>query len=211
MRDDLPHILLAEFAGGGILSEVESVLRRHSEIRVLRAPDGAQPIALDAALRQKPDQVLLALDSETLDQGRAFLKAVRGELPEARVLVLIDSPDSNAVLELLQLGAADFIVPPVRHVDLMARVRRFLRPRDSSGDLIRNLKVRQGLEQLVGQSRQFRELMSRIPLVASCDVTTMIVGETGTGKELCARAIHYLSARSGKPFLCVNCGGPESP
>ena len=63
-----------------------------------------------------------------------------------------------------------------------------------------------GLRFLVGQSPTFRATIQKIPPIARCDANVLILGETGTGKELCARAIHYLSARAQKPFVPVNCG-----
>jgi len=68
------------------------------------------------------------------------------------------------------------------------------------------LKERIGLKQMVGQDPAFLAEINKIPLVAGCDVSILILGETGTGKELCARAIHYLSPRAAKPFVPVNCG-----
>jgi len=63
-----------------------------------------------------------------------------------------------------------------------------------------------GLPQLLGESPAFLAEIRKIPLLAQCDVHVLISGETGTGKELCARAIHYLSPRAGRPFIAVNCG-----
>ena len=61
-------------------------------------------------------------------------------------------------------------------------------------------------QQLIGQSPSFREEIKKIPIVAQCDASVLICGETGTGKELCAQAIHYLSPRAEKSFVPVNCG-----
>jgi two-component system, NtrC family, response regulator GlrR len=64
----------------------------------------------------------------------------------------------------------------------------------------------QQFRQLIGQSPVFLQQVQKISLIASCEANVLIVGETGTGKELYARAIHYGSARAGRPFMPVNCG-----
>ncbi len=72
--------------------------------------------------------------------------------------------------------------------------------------LISKLKEELGLKQLVGDSPVFLKEIKKIPVMAKCDASVLISGETGTGKELCARAIHYLSPRSSKPFIPISCG-----
>lgn len=75
----------------------------------------------------------------------------------------------------------------------------------------RSLKRESGLNHILGKCRAVLELKDKIDRISSCDVNVLISGESGTGKELVARAIHYLSARSGKPFVPVNCGAiPET-
>jgi len=73
-------------------------------------------------------------------------------------------------------------------------------------EMVSLLKETMGLEQIVGKDLAFLKEINKIPLVANCDAGVLILGETGTGKELCARAIHYLGPRSGKPFVPINCG-----
>jgi DNA-binding NtrC family response regulator len=68
------------------------------------------------------------------------------------------------------------------------------------------MKTKIGLQQLIGVSPAFQAVLAAIPVISQSDVGVQISGETGTGKELCARAIHYLGPRAHKPFLPVNCG-----
>src|SRR2546423_112948 len=63
-----------------------------------------------------------------------------------------------------------------------------------------------GLKQLIGESPLFLAELKKIARFGPTDATVLIAGETGTGKEVCARALHYLSTRSGKPFVAINCG-----
>ena len=86
------------------------------------------------------------------------------------------------------------------------RVLRLFRQAHHNESLLRELKVKLGLGQLIGQSPVFLAEIGKIPAMARCEANVLISGETGTGKEVCARAIHYLSPRSTKPFIAVNCG-----
>ena len=80
------------------------------------------------------------------------------------------------------------------------------RPGDISDPRVVQLRSTLGLDHIVGESPVFVALLSQISSIAKHDVCVLILGETGTGKEVFARAIHYCSPRSGKPFIPVNCG-----
>src|SRR5260370_10784573 len=110
------------------------------------------------------------------------------------------------MLELLQRGASDFITPPLRAGDALPRVWRLLDRPSSAESVVRALTERAGLKLLIGQTESFLAEVKKIPLIARCDSRALITGETGTGKEMCAGEIHYLSPRKGKPCVPVNCG-----
>jgi len=75
-----------------------------------------------------------------------------------------------------------------------------------SDSAVRSLKDRLGLKQFIGESGVLMQEVAKIPKLAQCDATVLITGETGTGKEMVARAIHYLSPRAKQPFIPINCG-----
>ncbi len=109
-------------------------------------------------------------------------------------------------MDLIRSGVDEFFVPPFRTIDILPRVNRLLERANPDDALIETVKTRLGLKQLVGESPAFVDQMKKLPMVAKFNTQVLILGETGTGKELCARAIHYLSPRSAKPFVPINCG-----
>ena len=110
------------------------------------------------------------------------------------------------MFSLIKLGAVDFITPPLQKIDILPRLWRLLEHKREQNTLTYRLKEKLGLKQLIGESPLFLDEIKKIPTVAKCDASVLISGETGTGKDLCARAIHYLSPRAGKPFIPFNCG-----
>jgi DNA-binding NtrC family response regulator len=117
-------------------------------------------------------------------------------------------PDDGRLLQAAAGAVDDFVVWPVREGEWRQRVLRLVAP--ESGDraeLNERLAAEMGLMRLVGREPGFVRTVARIPLLARSGSPVLITGETGTGKELCARAIHHLGPRRSFPFIPVDCGG----
>lgn len=153
-----------------------------------------------------PDVIFIVLSPGQLKQLRALIQSLRREHPELPVMIVTEGGKPGEMIQSLKLGVADFIASPLKAIDIIPRLWRLLERKHRSDTLIHSLKEKLGLKQLIGKSPKFLAEIEKIPIVAKCDAGVVISGETGTGKELCARAIHYLSPRANKPFIPVNCG-----
>ena len=173
-----------------------------------RAESDLKPRAAGVA---NPDVVVATLDSFQPTKVQPLLAPLQRAFPNRPLLVTTTHPDAFDVFPLLEAGAADFLLPPLRASDVLPRLKRQARISPGTSALVERLKQDIGLKQIIGESAQFLEKVRCVPRFARCDAAVLISGESGTGKELFARAIHYLSARADRPFVPVNCGAlPEN-
>lgn len=141
--------------------------------------------------------------------GVELLRRARAHDPNLAVLMMTAYPTVETAVEAMRLGAADYIVKPFQPEDLLGLVRRLLeskRLRDENRLLRRQVERPFVFGELLGQSLAMRQVFERIQRLAETDVDVLIVGETGTGKELVARALHQRSRRKDAPFVPVDCG-----
>jgi two-component system, NtrC family, response regulator GlrR len=156
--------------------------------------------------RTRPVLVFLVPAEDLTKQTRELLELMRKDFPAIPVMVLAEAGEPNEMFDWLKLGAADFLTVPLRAIDVLPRVWRLLERTDPGVPLLQSHIAKEGLNELVGESQKFLQEIAKIPSIAKCQASVLISGETGTGKELCARAIHYLSPRARQAFIPVNCG-----
>ncbi len=168
--------------------------------------------ALEAIKQTPPDILITDLKMPEVG-GMELLKAARSLNSSMTVIVITGYGTVNSAVEAMKLGAYDYIEKPFEPEEFMLVL-------DRAVEHVRLLKENRRLkdwlnecrtEEIMGQSRAITEIKELVSRVAPLDTTVLIQGETGTGKELVARAIHRLSARRDALFLPVNCGSlPES-
>jgi DNA-binding NtrC family response regulator len=160
--------------------------------------DGAA--ALDWLAQHRADAVLLDLRMPGLD-GMEVLRRIRAQNDPPPVAVLTAVPTSTNTIEAMRLGAVDHLTKPIGREELSALVTRLLAATEDARSPLAAL----GTDELIGSSAAWREVQKTIGLLADNDATVLVLGETGTGKEVIARAIHRHGRRSKAPFVAVNC------
>jgi DNA-binding NtrC family response regulator len=143
--------------------------------------------------------------AQDITAALAQLAALRGGCPACAAIIASVDLDGNQISHLLRAGACDFLLVPVATAELSIRLRRALGLPEAAPPPDPR-PVHPALRGLIGSSPAFVRQVARVPLLARYDASVLILGETGTGKEVCAQAIHYLSARAGGPWVSVNCG-----
>lgn len=142
--------------------------------------------------------------------GLDLLGAIKAIDPSTPVVIMTAFGSINSAVEAVRRGAADFVPKPLEFAQLEFVIARALERRETTKELDRlrpHADEREGLGELTGRSLPMKQVYSLIDKVASTDLTVLILGETGTGKELCARAIHDSGPRSSGRFQAVNCAG----
>ncbi len=154
---------------------------------------------------------LVITDQKMTDgEGIALVSHCRENIPELPVVMLTAFSTVELAVEVMREGAFDFLTKPFVPEQVHAVVRRALAMHHLSRqnqDLRRELARLRPDEQIIGESPAIEQVRELIARVAPTSATALITGETGTGKELVARAIHSLSPRARGPFVAVNCAG----
>jgi DNA-binding NtrC family response regulator len=191
--DDLMRELLTKILAG-------------ENYHILQASSGEEALKL---VQEQPVELVLTDVRLTGMNGLQLLTEIRAFDPEIVVIVMTAYASVEAAVEAMRKGAYDYLTKPFINDEIRVMLRRALNQRHLSREnrhLKRELRERYRFENIVGNSEAMEKVYRLIEKVAAISSNVLIVGETGTGKELVARAIHYNSERSDRPFVAVNCG-----
>ncbi len=136
-------------------------------------------------------------DSDGLD----MLQNIKKLNSTMEVIVITAYAEVNSAVKLIKAGAFDYVTKPIRPEELLSLIKQALK----GGSKTKNRKSFEK-EFIIGVSRQMKEILKMAKIVAPTDMTVLIEGETGTGKEYVSKAIHFNSKRKDKPFVAVDCG-----
>ena len=163
--------------------------------------------ALDIFFRTQPQVVLLEMDSSTIDGNEVLQRFVAAD-PAVDVILVAKQYSASAAVEAIRFGATDFFAKPLDVAKLQSKLRGIIADaarRKEALSLDRRLIENYNFEGIIGRSPAILDIFSRIRQVAPHFRVLLIHGDTGTGKELVARAIHNRSPGAKKPFVACNC------
>ncbi|RSL17975.1 DNA-binding NtrC family response regulator [Edaphobacter aggregans] len=156
-------------------------------------------------------QLLLAVAVPECWAAISFFRTQSCNQGRTPTLAVVPSESSEELLRSASDASDDFMFWPIREQELLERVKRLIGAATRDKDTVQGVLTEElGLEQVIGSSPAFIELLAQLTRMGPSEAPVLITGETGTGKEVCARSIHLLSRRRQQPFIPVDCGAiPE--
>ncbi|HHT9132933.1 MAG TPA: sigma-54-dependent transcriptional regulator, partial [Candidatus Tripitaka californicus] len=199
---------------------VDDVQDIHWVLSKVLEQGGYQPIsasngreALEKIEKTQPEAILLDIKMPEMD-GIDLLKEMKERQWGIPVIILTAFGEIQGAVEAMRLGAHDYLTKPFDNQEVLLRVQRVLKERERQEELDTlksQLEERITLSELIGYSDAIKKVFGQIRCVANTGFTVVLYGETGSGKELVARAIHNLSPRKDRNFVVVDCGSIPEP
>ncbi len=174
--------------------------------RVFTVPTAREALA---ALQDTAPHLIVASMTMPDLSGKELLETLRNRAPGVPVVAIADADDLNTGAAATRAGAASVLPPRFDQASLKAQVATALNTSRGTRELARardQLRDRHGFSHMLTQSPRMLRVFDQIRAVAATNATVLILGETGTGKELVSRAIHERSRRRDRPFIGINCG-----
>lgn len=194
-----------------IIRESLSFVLKKEGFEVDEAANGRE--AYEKFLDDPYDVVITDLEMPQM-KGIELLENVMQAHPQSLVVIITAYGSLETAIVALRKGASDYILKPIEFDELLVKIRRLV---DHKKLILENQVLRREVHRdydfsnIVGKSAAMQRVFDMIRTVSATDSTVLITGKSGTGKELVARALHFSSTRSGKPFLAINCGAiPET-
>jgi len=184
---------------------LEHVLRKEG-YEVVAEESGAAALAI--LKKREFDLVMTDLRMQQVD-GMQILERTKKLYPDTEIIMITGYATVTSAVEAMQKGAYHYLPKPYKIDEVRILVRQALEKRSllrEVAELRQQVRSQKGLPLLIGKSPKMIGLTKTIAQIAPTDCNIMITGETGTGKELVARSIHYLSNRAERRFLAINCG-----
>jgi len=189
-----------------VLQDVLTVLIRKEGHHTVSAYSGED--ALETLEREEVDLVLLDLMLPGMN-GMQVLREIRQRHPDQVVVVITAFSSIESAIEAMREGAFHYIPKPFKNEEVLLTLRKGLEQRRLAAEnrsLREQLRQRFGFDNIIGKSKPMQQVYDLIKLAAPSKSNILILGDSGTGKELVAKAIHHHSRRSSGPFVTVNSG-----
>jgi len=189
-----------------IIRESLSFILKKEKYEVEEATNGK--IAFEMLKESSYDLVITDLEMPEM-KGIELLDELRKMNLQTNTIVITAYGSMETAIAALRSGASDYILKPVEFDELLIKVKKLFEVRDlhlENRILRRELQRDYDYTNIIGKSTAIMQIFEMIKAVADTDSTVLISGNSGTGKELVAKALHYNSKRSNKPFIALNCG-----
>jgi len=157
---------------------------------------------------ETPDVLILDVRMPDMD-GLEVMRQTRQLDPNLPVIIMTAYAEVRGAIDAIRSGAHDYLAKPLEQHEVVRVVRRALAERalkQKIQNMSTQIKESFSLSKVMGPSEAVSRIISKVNRVAKSDFSVIITGETGSGKELVARAIHHFSHRSGGPFMAIDCG-----